>query len=381
MSRPDLTPAPAPVPFLDLSGMTADVREEVTAGWSELLDSGAFIGGTAVARFEQDWAAFCGTRHAVGVANGTDALHLTFRALGIGAGDEVVVPANTFVATAEAVVLAGARPRFADVDPDTLLITPETLEAAMTPAVRAVAVVHLYGQMPDMEGLLTTAARLGIDVVEDAAQAQGATRGEARAGAHGVAGCFSFYPGKNLGAFGDAGAVVTSDDRLAETLLSLRDHGRAGSGHYDHGLLGLNSRLDAVQAVVLAAKLRHLDAWNAARADLMAVYRDLLDPDVAPLVGRLQGGRGVHHLAVTRVLDRARVREELAEAGVATGIHYPTPCHLMTPYAGYADGPLPVAESAAAQVLSLPLYPHLRVGDVERVAKTVNAIAPRRSGR
>ena len=214
-------------------------------------------------------------------------------------------------------------------------------------------------------------------MVEDAAQAQGATRGQARAGAHGVAAASASTRARTW-ALGDAGVVVTSTTGWRRRSAAARP--RPGwPGHHDHGLLGLNSRLDAVQAVVLAAKLRHLDAWNAARADLMAVYRDLLDPDVAPLVGQLKGGRGAPRRRA--VLDRARVREELAAAGVATGIHYPTPCHLMTPYAGYADGPLPVAESAAAQVLSLPLYPHLRVEDVEQVAKTVNAIAPRRSGR
>lgn len=365
------------VPFLDLSGTTASVRDEVMAGWSGLLDANAFIGGDAVAQFEDAWATYCGTRYAVGLANGTDALHLTMRALGIGPGDEVVVPANTFVATAEAVVLAGARPRFSDVDPETLLITPETLAASVTAATKAVAVVHLYGQMPDMDGLCRTATDLGLLVIEDMAQAQGASWRGRRAGGFGVAGCTSFYPGKNLGAFGDAGAVVTDDADFAQTLRALRDHGRAGSGHYDHAYVGTNSRLDALQAIVLAAKLPRLDDWNSRRRDLMAVYRELLDPDAARLVSELEGSRGVYHLAVARVLERDRVRAELDEAGVGTGIHYPTPCHLMEPYQGLASRSLPVAEAGAGQLLSLPMSPFLRVEDVERVAKLVNEVAAR----
>jgi dTDP-4-amino-4,6-dideoxygalactose transaminase len=365
------------VPFLDLSGTTAAVRAEVMSGWRELLDGNAFVGGEAVSRFEEAWADYCGTRFAVGVANGTDALHLTMRALGIGPGDEVVVPANTFVATAEAVVLAGARPRFADVDPDTLLITPESLAVAVTPATKAVAVVHLYGQMPDMDGLCRMAAQLGLLVIEDMAQAQGATWHGRRAGSFGAAGCTSFYPGKNLGAFGDAGAVVTDDAGLAQTLRSLRDHGRAGTGHYDHAHVGTNSRLDALQAVVLEAKLRRLDDWNTRRRDLMALYRELLDPDAVRLVSELGGSRGVYHLAVARVLERDRVRSMLAEAGIGTGIHYPTPCHLMEPYRGFADRSLPIAEAAAGRQLSLPMSPFLRVEDVERVAELVNQVAVR----
>jgi dTDP-4-amino-4,6-dideoxygalactose transaminase len=233
------------IAFLDLAETTAEVRAEVTAAWEELLDSGQFIGGEAVRRFEAEWAEFCGTAHAVGVANGTDALHLALRAMGIGEGDDVVLPANTFVATAEAVVLAGANPRFADVDPDTLLITEQTLKSAVTPATRAVIVVHLYGQMADLTALTRTAAELGIEVIEDAAQAQGSRWGEATAGSVGRVGCFSFYPGKNLGAFGDAGAVTTSDQAIAERIASLRDHGRVEGQHSAHGVVGMNSRLDA----------------------------------------------------------------------------------------------------------------------------------------
>lgn len=363
------------VPFLDLSATTDEVRHEVVSRWDELLDSNGFIGGDAVTCFESEWAAYCGTSHAVGVANGTDALHLTLRALGIGPGDEVLVPANTFVATAEAVVLAGASPRFVDVDAKTLLITPEIIEEGATANTRAVVVVHLYGQMPDMDGILATAGRLELAVVEDAAQAHGATWGGRRAGSFGVTGCFSFYPGKNLGAFGDAGAIVTADPVLAETLRAMRDHGRSRSGHHDHTCLGSNSRLDALQAVVLSAKLRRLDSWNRARRALVGSYRELLDQDVVTMVRQCPGGTGVHHLAVAQVAERERVREELAAVGVATGIHYPTPCHLAAPFRHFSQDRLPTVELAARQVLSLPMYPHMPIEKVERVATAINRIA------
>jgi dTDP-4-amino-4,6-dideoxygalactose transaminase len=368
-------PTTATIPFLDLTDVTEAVRDEVMREWQGVLDSRAFVGGPAVTSFESRFAAFCHTTHAVGTANGTDALHLAFRALGLGPGDEVVVPANTFVATAEAVVLAGAQPRFADVDPDTLLLSPQTLEAALTPRTRAVAVVHLYGQVADMPALISTAARHNLVVIEDAAQAHGAMWDGRPAGSFGTVGCFSFYPGKNLGGFGDAGAVVTDDADVADRIRSMRDHGRVPSGHHEHAVLGTNSRLDTLQAVVLDAKLRRLEAWNAARRRLADSYRGLLDPNLARVVGQLAGSCGVHHLMVVRVRERERLRQVLAENGVGTGIHYPTPCHLMTPYAAYADGPLPVAERASDEVLSLPLYPSLGLADVERVAAMVNEAA------
>lgn len=366
------------VRFLDLRMVTDEVAVDVLSGWGDLLESGAFIGGDAVSAFERELAAFCGTTQAVGMANGTDALHLTLRALGIGPGDSVIVPANTFVATAEAVVLAGARPRFADVDPETLLLTVDAIEAVRLPTTKAVIAVHLYGQMPDMQAISQYAEQQGLLLVEDAAQAQGASYGGRRAGSWGVAGCFSFYPGKNLGAFGDAGAVVTSDGGMADRLRSLRDHGRAIGTHHDHVAVGTNSRLDAVQAIVLSAKLRHLEGWNDDRSELMDLYRETLDPERAACVASQPGGRGVHHLAVVRVADREQLRVDLDHHAIATGIHYPVPCHLMTPYLRYADGSLPVAERAAREVLSLPMYPHLPAADVRRVAETINRVATRR---
>jgi dTDP-4-amino-4,6-dideoxygalactose transaminase len=362
------------VPFIDLGPMTSDVRTQVSARWSALLDSNRFIGGEAVDRFESQWAEYCGTAEAIGVANGTDALQLALRAMDIGAHDEVIVPTNSFVATAEAVVLAGAVPRFADVDPQTLLVTAETIEPVITGRTRAIIVVHLYGQMVDMDEICALADRFGIHVIEDAAQAQGATWRERKAGSVGRAGCFSFYPGKNLGAFGDAGAVVTSDAQLAAKIRSLRDHGRAVGSHYDHALIGTNSRLDAMQAVVLSAKLDHLDRWNDARRAIVARYRAAADGTAVQLVSESAHGRGVHHLAVARTPHRIEVRHWLDAWGIETGIHYPTPIHCIGAYRQFADGPLPVAERAAGEIVSLPLWPHMSDDQVSHVTQALELV-------
>jgi dTDP-4-amino-4,6-dideoxygalactose transaminase len=365
------------VPFTDLAAMTRDVRGAVEEAWARLLDSSAFVGGAAVELFERAWASYCGVADAVGVGSGTDALLLTLMALDIGAGDEVIVPANTFIASAEAVVLAGATPVFTDVSADTLLLTPAQLDAAVTRRTAAVIVVHLYGQMPDMDALTRRAGRAGLVLIEDAAQAHGASWRGRRAGSFGRAGCFSFYPAKNLGAFGDAGAVVTDDAELAARLRSLRDHGRSLRSRYDHELVGTNSRLDALQAGALSAKLPWLDPWTESRRAIAARYRAACaDGGAARLVAEPPGSRGVYHLAVARVADRARVRRRLAEAGIQTQIHYPTPCHLQPPYRPFATRPLPVVEESAAEVLSLPMFPHMTDGQVARVCEAIRDLAP-----
>ncbi|MDT4893106.1 MAG: hypothetical protein QOE97_2141 [Pseudonocardiales bacterium] len=356
------------IPLVDMRAMTADIREDATAAWNELLEQGDFVRGAAVGRFEAEWARYCGTAHAVGVANGTDAIWLTLRALDIGPGDDVVVPTNTFVATVEAVVQAGARPVFADVDPATLLLSPQMLRAALTSRTRAVIAVHLFGQMPDMDALLGVTDAAGVYLIEDAAQAHGARWNGRRAGSYGVAGCFSFYPGKNLGAFGDAGAVVTSHDGLADTIRSFADHGRTPNRHDEHQLIGWNSRLDTIQAAVLSAKLRHLDRWNRSRVATMAMYRQLLGGTPAQFVHTARGAEPVYHLAVVQVPDRDRARDALRAYGIATGVHYRRPCHQTPPYAGLARGPLPVAEAAADRILSLPLFPGMTSAQTERVA-------------
>ncbi|MCU1657218.1 MAG: DegT/DnrJ/EryC1/StrS family aminotransferase [Pseudonocardiales bacterium] len=365
------------VPFLDLSATTREVSAAVCESWNAILAGSRFIGGPVVEQFEAAWSSYCGTSEAVGVANGTDAIQLTLRAMGIGAGDEVVLPANTFVATAEAVVLAGATPRFADVDPDTLLLCADTLRPALTSRTKAVIVVHLYGQMADMDALADVTGHHGVALIEDAAQAQGATWAGRRAGSAGHAGCFSFYPGKNLGAFGDAGAVVTSDACLAARVRSLRDHGRVAGSHYEHDAVGTNSRLDAIQAAVLIAKLTRLDEWNDARRRIAARYRAAFGSGVLQMVAEAPAARGVYHVAVARIRDRDRVQRIFTAIGIETAIHYPTPCHLIAPYRRYADAPLPVAEHAAGEVLSLPMYPQMSTEQVERVcaaAEVVNDI-------
>jgi dTDP-4-amino-4,6-dideoxygalactose transaminase len=365
---------PRQIPFADLGALTREVRVEVDAGFARVLDSGRFIGGELVDRFEEEWRASCGTAHAVGVGNGTDALQMVLRALGIGPGDDVVVPTNTFVATAEAVVLAGATPRFADVSPATLLLTPATLEAALTPRTRAVVVVHLYGQMADMDALTRVARAAGVPIVEDAAQAHGGTWRGRPAGSLGRAGCFSFYPGKNLGAFGDAGAVVTDDADLARRVRSMRDHGRSDGSHHEHALLGTNSRLDALQAVVLSAKLPRLAGWTDARRRLAGHYRARLQGSPARLVDEMPHAGHAYHLLVARVPARERVRRGLHEAGIETGLHYPTPCHLLAPYEDYRHGPLPVAERTAREIVSLPMFPHMATEQVDRVCTTLQEL-------
>jgi dTDP-4-amino-4,6-dideoxygalactose transaminase len=359
------------VPFLDLTGTTREVLADVTRAWTRLLDGNRFIGGVEVEEFEARWAAYCGTTHAIGVANGTDALHLVLRSLGIGAGDEVIVPTNSFVATAEAVVLAGATPRFADVDPDTLQLTVANVEAVRTRRTRAVIVVHLYGQMGDVDALTAYSQHAGLLLIEDAAQAHGATWRAGRAGSFGVAGCFSFYPGKNLGAFGDGGAVVTSDAALAARIRSMRDHGRVPGSHYDHGMVGTNSRLDAMQAAVLNAKLGCLDRWNEARRRIMAQYRHALEDGEFHLVAEVPASQGVVHLAVLRAPDRPAMRSMLSTLGVDTGVHYPIPLHRLAQFTGLATRSLPAAEQAARSVVSLPMFPHMTDRQVAAVCRAL----------
>jgi dTDP-4-amino-4,6-dideoxygalactose transaminase len=366
-----------PVPFTDVAAMAGEVWPDVERAYLACLLDGAYIGGSPVASFEREWARYCGADHAVGVASGTDALELSLAALGVGGGEEVVVPANTFIATAAAVVRAGATPRFADVSDDTLLITPRTLAEAITPRTRAVIVVHLFGQVPDMTGILAVAGEAGIAVIEDAAQAHGAEWDGRRAGSFGQAACFSFYPGKNLGAFGDAGAVVTSRPELANRIRSLANHGRShGTSHYEHEFIGTNSRLDALQAISLSGKLARLDAWTDRRIALASRYRALLTGDgfntaELKLTDVAPRARHVYHLFVVRVARRDGVRAELSRRGIQTGVHYPVPCHLQPPLRRFAHGPLPVAERAAGELLSLPMFPHMTDGQAGLVCEAL----------
>jgi dTDP-4-amino-4,6-dideoxygalactose transaminase len=368
----------ASIPFLDLGAMHSEVRRELDAAWHRAVDSSCFVGGDPVSEFEAAFSAYCGQAEAVGVANGTDALSLILRGLEIGPGDEVIVPANTFVATAEAVCTVGAIPVFVDVDPATLLVTADHVTAALTSRTAAVMVVHLYGQPANMAALGAVCAKAGIHLIEDAAQAHGARFENRPAGSFGTAAAFSFYPSKNLGAFGDGGIVVTGDAALANAVRSLANHGRSEVAAHQHRVIGTNSRLDALQAEVLSIKLARLDHWNECRRQIHSWYDELLPAgvrqvDVAP------SALPVHHLEVVQVADRDRVRVRLAEHGIHTGIHYPVPCHRLPAYERFARGrvagQLPVVDAAASRLMSLPMYPHLRRNDVVRVCSALRAIA------
>jgi dTDP-4-amino-4,6-dideoxygalactose transaminase len=364
------------IPLVDLGAQHAAVAQEVSAGWQHVLERTSFIGGPQVAAFEGEYASFIGTQHCAGVANGTDAIEIALRALGIAPGDECILPANTFIATAEAVCRAGATPVLVDsADDDTYLIDTGAVEAAVTSRTRAIIPVHLYGQAAPVERLLSLAEQIGAWVVEDAAQSQGARRNGTRAGALGHAAATSFYPGKNLGAYGDAGAVLTGSSELAARIRMIRDHGSPRK--YEHEVIGVNSRLDSLQAVVLSAKLRRLDGWNAARRAAAARYDILLrDCDAVVRPRTLDGNEHVWHLYVIRVHDRDRVLKELHAAGIGAAIHYPVPIHLTPAFVGlgYARGALPVAERCAHELLSLPLFPEITQEQQETVVSVLTSV-------
>ena len=357
------------VPFLDLKSQHRSLREDLWRVWGEVLDSAGFIGGSPIEQFEKAFAAFCETKHAVGVGNGTDALLLALKALGIGRGDEVIVPANSFVATAAGVVHAGATPVFVDIDPRTYNIDVNQIENHISPQTKAIIPVHLYGQPADISPVLELAKLYGLKVIEDAAQAHGALYHGRRAGSMGDAACFSFYPGKNLGACGDGGAVVTSDPDLAQSLRRLREHG--GLRKYEHDVVGYNSRLDSLQAAALHIKLGFLDQRNEMRRRHAESYRELLSDItgiVTPFV--LSGVTSVYHLYVIRVETGSRtdLQDYLKDHGVQTLIHYPIPIHRTRAFAEFRKHDCPIAEEYAERILSLPMYPELETSQLEYIA-------------
>ncbi|MCF7675976.1 MAG: DegT/DnrJ/EryC1/StrS family aminotransferase [Akkermansiaceae bacterium] len=361
-----------PVPFLDLNAHHAPHRAELADAIQQVVDAAAFAGGPFVSRFEADFADYCGTPHAVGVGSGTDALWLALLALGIGPGDEVITVPMTFIATAEAISRTGARPVFVDIEDATFTMDPAHLERAVTPRTKAILPVHLFGQMADMTPILEFARARGIAVIEDAAQAHGAGYDGTRAGSLGAAGCFSFYPGKNLGAFGEAGAVTTADEALADRIRVLRDHGQTRK--YHHAALGWNCRMDGIQAAVLQVKLRHLEHHNEQRrlhaahyAKALAGIPRLMLPGLGP--HRMH----VHHVYAIRTPDRDSLIAHLESEGIGCGIHYPVPVHLQPAYAllGHRPGSFPVAERCANEFISLPMYPELTSGQIEIVAGAV----------
>lgn len=373
-----MTSTNPPVPFVDLGWQHRHVAEEVAAGFASVMEATSFIDGPDVARFETMFADFVGAAYCVGVANGTDAIELALRAAGIGAGSRVVLPANTFIATAEAVARAGAVPVLVDCDDEHLLIDTDAAAEAIEGGVRAVIGVHLYGQMAPLDRLVDVATESGVLLFEDAAQAQGATRNGAAIGSLGVAAATSFYPGKNLGAYGDAGAVVTSDPGIAEVLRALRNHGSARRYYHDH--LGMNARLDTLQAVVLAAKLPHLEEWNRLRRDAADRYASLLaDVEGVRLPSVMEGNEHVWHLYVVGidpdVAPRDEVLARLQASGVGAAIHYPVPVHLHGGFdwLGHRPGSFPVAEAAAGRILSLPMFPGITEAQQEQVAESLLA--------
>ena len=360
------------IPLVDLRAAHAQVAAEIQAGFDEIMSSAAFIKGEVVAAFEREYAAVTGVEHCVGVANGTDALELALRAAEVSAGAEVIMPANTFVATAEAVVRAGARQAFADVDPDYLLLDPGSLKASLSEQTGAVIPVHLFGQIAPMTAIADIAAQRGTVIVEDAAQAHGATQGGRPAGSFGLLAGVSFYPGKNLGAYGDAGAVLTESAEHARRVRLLGDHG--SERRYEHLTIGFNSRLDALQAVVLRAKLRWLVADNQARRQAASHYAELLAGLPEAILPRTApGNEHVWHLYTIRVPRRDDVLRRLQDERIGAGIHYPVPVHLQPAFRhlGYGPGDFPVAEAAAGQLLSLPLYPQITREQQVRVANAV----------
>jgi dTDP-4-amino-4,6-dideoxygalactose transaminase len=362
------------IPLADLEAQHARLRPQIQAAIDRIFASSDFIQGQEVRRFETEFAAYCGASEAVACGNGTDALELALWALGVGPGDEVITVSHTFAATAEAIVRCGAVPRFLDVDPQSLLMDVTRLEAAITSRTRAIIPVHLYGSCVDMPAVMAIARRHGLKVIEDAAQAQGALSHGVKAGASADAGCFSFYPGKNLGACGDAGAVITSDPDLAGRMRQMRDHGRVGK--YEHAFIGRNSRMDSLQGAVLRIKLRQLDRWNARRREIATIYRALLAgvDDVMP-VSVPQAGQPVYHQFVIRTEDRDGLRKALDARGIQTAIHYPIPLHHQPAFAAYvirADAQaLRETDAAAASILSLPMYPELPDRDVEYIGGAI----------
>ncbi len=363
------------IPFLDLKAPHAELRDELRAAVGRVLDSGRYVLGGEVEDFEREFAGYCGAAHCIGVGNGLDALHLILRAYGIGAGDEVIVPSNTFIATWLAVSHAGAVPVPVEPDERTYNLDPRRIEAALTARTRAVIAVHLYGQPADMDAINAIAARHRLKVIEDAAQAHGALYKGRRAGSLGDAAGFSFYPGKNLGALGDGGAVTTNDAGVAERIRMLRNYGSVRK--YHHEAMGFNSRLDELQAAILRVKLKRLDAWNDRRGRIAAAYLHALENVWPGLPHVPDWARPVWHLFVVRSRHRDALQNWLSGRGIGTMIHYPVPPHRQPAYAymDIAAGALPVAEAVHREVISLPMGPHLDADDARRVAEAMRQFA------
>lgn len=360
------------IPFVDLQAQYQSIREEMDAAVRSVIEETAFIGGPRLQAFEKAFASYCGVAHAVGVSNGTDAIRLALLGCGIGPGDEVITVPNTFIGTTEAITMTGAQIRFVDVDPASLNMDPSLLEKAVTGKTKAVVPVHLYGRPADMGPILDIAKKHGLKVVGDAAQAHGSEYKGKKIASLGDAVAFSFYPGKNLGAYGDAGAVATNDPEIARKVAALRDHGRAQK--YEHDMEGFNCRMDALQAAVLNVKLRHIGRWTELRRRNAALYREHLS-GIPGLTLPAEDGNAapVHHLYVVQSGDRDGLQKHLQARGISTGIHYPIPLHRQKAYArlNHAEGSFPVTEGAARHILSLPIFPELTEAQIRQVAEQI----------
>lgn len=359
------------VPFLDLKAQYAEIRNEVNAAVLNVIESTQFVLGAEVKSFEEEFAAYCQSEHCVALNSGTSALHMALLALDIGPGDEVITVSSTFIATIAAIRYAGATPVFIDADKESWTMNPALIEAAITPKTKAIMPVHLHGRVADMEAICAIAEKHGLQVIEDAAQAHGATRGDKRAGSFGAIGCFSFYPGKNLGAYGEGGAAVTNDAELAHKMRVLRDWGQEEKHH--HVVQGFNARMDGIQGAVLRIKLRHLDKWTDARRAHAALYDELLANDACGTPLMSSNDRHVYHVYSVLVEGREQIQKILGDAGVGSNIHYPIPVHLQQAHAdlGYGKGDLQVSEKLADQFLSLPMFAELTS---DQIRQTVDAL-------
>jgi len=371
-----VTAETAEVPFVDLAAQYSSIREEIDEAISRVLSDTGFILGRDLSLFEEEFAAYCGAENAVGVDSGTSALELALRAYGVGPGDQVITVANTFIATVLAISYTGATPVLVDIDPQTYTMDPDLFQAAITTQTRAVIPVHLYGQPADMDAILEIARCHRLVVIEDACQAHGARYKGRRVGSLGDAAAFSFYPAKNLGAYGDGGMVVSDDQEVASFVRMARNYGQ--SEKHKHVFIGFNRRLDTLQAAALRVKLKHLDAWNAARRRHSQGYGELLADGPVVLPTEADYAESVYHLYVVRASDRDRLQRSLDERGISTGIHYPVPVHLQPAYRdlGYERGSFPVTEECAGQILSLPMYAELTAKAMEYVAQTIKAAVP-----
>jgi len=362
------------VPFLDLKIQYESIRDEINHAIQKVCENCAFAGGSFVAEIERAFATFCGTKHAVGVASGTDAIWAVLVAIGIGHDDEVITTPNTFMATAEAITFSGAKPVFVDIDERTYNINPELIESAITPRTKAIIPVHLYGQTADMDSIIKIAAKHNLYVIEDACQAHGAEYNDKHAGSMGIAGCFSFYPGKNLGAYGEAGAIVTNNSDLAEKLYMFRDHGQQKK--YYHSIVGWNARMDGLQGAILSVKLKYLNIWNEARRKNAQLYNNSLaevDGIITPV--EAADARHIYHIYAVRAQNRDALMSALEKKEIHCGIHYPIPIHLQDAYRflGYKKGSFPVAEKCTGELISLPMFPELSREQIEWVSDEIKS--------